>query len=408
MAFRQQDTVKNAKLVQTFEGLEKSLSELEVRNAELRLRAATQLQRLESEGRPTEDLDKDLNKAKKELSSVQAKNAVQAKHLKKQRALLAAQTEESLKLKAELDRVRNACVALQRENLELADNPLIKWMKRSLQNMEQSYGDIVVKIQETQNSQEGMIDRLKPRLAELHGAAQVLWTETSEIASQREEAARLIGIGNARIAEFEQLTKELEEIREKAAFVLSEQDVHITEEKANHEKRVKEAKQIRKEYCQLVIELRCQNRSLHDRMKVADADVVTLREEQERLLESLMCYLLVFQDSTRISSEPAKEILAPLCLQAGVIRSKMPQEDPWQDEPEEEETEIPLYKKPYPSPDGIGMDSWMPKDSEEIEDANPGESAVPLYQNLPPMSKDKSSLSSSSSMRATSFSNLAM
>lgn len=390
MALQHQEAVKNAKLAHTFEGLEKSLGELEVRNAELRLRAGKQLERLQSNARPTNDLDKDLNKAKKELSVVQSKTAIQAKQVKKQRALLAAQAEESQKLKAELDKVRKACVALQRENLELSDNPLVVGMKKSLQNMEQCYGDIVVQIQETQKSQEGMIERLKPRLQELQEASQILWVETSAIASQREEAARLIGIGNARIAEFEQLLKELKEIKDRAALVLMEHDVEIKEEKANHEKRVKEAKLIRKDYGQLVTELRQQNHSLHDRLKVADTDVTTLREEQEQLLESLMGYLLVFQDSDRLSSVPAKEILAPLCLQADLFRSKMPQQagqdDVYQDEPEEPEGEIPLYRKPYPSPDGAEMDTWMPKEEPaESDDPKPGDTSVPLYQNMPPM-----------------------
>jgi len=387
MAFRQhQEAVKNAKLVQTFEGLEQSLGDLEVRNAELRYRAQAQLARLESEGRPTDDLDKDLNRVKRELSTVQGKNAVQAKQLKKQRSLLVAQTEETTKLKAELDRVRKACVMLQRENLELSDNPLVVGMKKQLLNMEKSYGHIVVQIEETQKSQEGMIDRLKPRLQELHDAAQILWTETSAIASQREEAARLIAIGNAKIAEFEQLLKELGEVRDRAAFVMMEQDVEIKEVRESHEKRVKEAKHIRKDYCQLVTEMTCQNRSLHARCKRADEDVASLREEQERLLESLMCYLLVFQDSNRISSDPAKEILAPLCHKAVEIRSKMPQEDMWQDEPSTDEEDIPLCRKPYPSQDGGEMDTWMPKeDPVEEFDPEPNVSSVPLYQNMPPM-----------------------
>lgn len=390
MAFRQQqEAVRNAKLAQNFDGLEESLRQLEVRNAELRLKAQSQLLRLQSEGRPSDDLDRDLNKAKKELSTTQTKNATQAKQLKKQRALFVAQTEESNKLKAELDKVRTACVMLQRENLELADNPLVVKMKKMLSNMEQSYGNIVTQTKETQQSQEGMIDRLKPQLQELSDVAQVLWKETSAIASNREEAARLIAIGNARIAEFEQLLKELKDVRDQAAFLLMEQEAEIKEERANHEKRVKEAKQIRKDYCQLVNEFTLQKRGLHERGKKADDDVKILREEQERLLESLMGYLLVCQESGRITSEPAKEILIPLCHQADELRAKMPQEDIWEDEVEEEEEEefeIPLSKKPYPSPDGMEMDTWMPKqDPVASSNPRPVDSSVPLYQNVPPM-----------------------
>merc|ERR1712224_1161544 len=169
---------------------------------------------------------------------------------------------------------------------------------------------------------------------------------------------------------------------------MGEQEVEIKEERANHEKQVKEAKQIRKDYCQLVKELSLQNRGLHARTKRAEEDAVSLREEQERLLESLMWYLLYFQDSNRISSMPAKEILTPLCLQADDIRAKMPQVDVWQDESEEEEEEVPLCRRPYPSPDGGEMDSWMPKE-DPVEKSDPvpvdGKSSVPLYQNLPPM-----------------------
>merc|ERR1719161_3113032 len=112
--------------------------------------------------------------------------------------------------------------------------------------MEQCYGDIVVQVQDTQQSQEGMIDRLKPQLQVLEDQSQVLWKETSAIASQREAAARLIGIGNARIAEFQQLLKELGSIRDQAALVLMEHDAEMKQEKENHDKRVREAKQARK------------------------------------------------------------------------------------------------------------------------------------------------------------------
>merc|ERR1719387_2539615 len=230
-------------------------------------------------------------------------------------------------------------------------------MKKQLLKMERGYGDIVVQVKETQKSQDGMIDRLRPRLQELHDAAQILWTETSAIASQREEAARLIAIGNARIAEFEQLLKDLGEVRDQSAFVLMEHDVDIKAETANQEKRVKEAKQIRKDYCQLINEVRCQHQGLQGRKKKAEEDVKILREEQERLLESLMGYLLVFQESDRITSEPAMEILAPLCFKASELRSQMPQEDVWQDEDDEEsEGEVPLCRRPYPSPDGGMME----------------------------------------------------
>merc|ERR1712216_324140 len=144
-------------------------------------------------------------------------------------------------------------------------------------------------------------------------------------------------------------------------------------------------------------------------MEKADADVVILREEQERLLESLMFYLLYYQDANKISSDPCKEILAPLCIQAGKIRAKMPQAPMWQDESDdsEEEGELPLHKKPYPSVDGTEMDSWMPKDDEgekepsEVSFQDPeaagsvagsaAGSSVPLYQNMPSMTVDHSS-----------------
>eukprot|EP00746_Dinoflagellata_sp_MGD_P161003 gnl/MRDRNA2_/MRDRNA2_88010_c0_seq1.p1 gnl/MRDRNA2_/MRDRNA2_88010_c0~~gnl/MRDRNA2_/MRDRNA2_88010_c0_seq1.p1 ORF type:complete len:405 (-),score=118.51 gnl/MRDRNA2_/MRDRNA2_88010_c0_seq1:15-1229(-) len=400
---QKQEAAKHAKLAQTFEGLEETLRDLEVRNAELRMRAQSQLLRLESQGRPADDLDKELNKTKREVNEVQRKNAVQGKQLKKQRAVLISQTQETNNLKAELEKVRKACVMLQRENLELADNPLVVGMKKQLMNMERGYGDIVVQVRETQKSQEGMIDRLKPRLQELHDAAQILWTETSAIASQREEAARLIAIGNARISEFEQLLKDLGEVRDQSAFVLMEHDVDIKAESANQEKRVKEAKQLRKDYCQLINEFRCQNHGLHERKKKAEKDVKTLREEQERLLESLMGYLLVFQESERITSVPAKEILAPLCFKASELRSQMPQEDIWQDEDDdEEEGEVPLCRRPYPSPDGGMMDTWMPKD-EPVESMNsePVSSSDPLYQNMPPMLAQKP-------MLAAHFSSLAL
>merc|ERR1712216_551036 len=130
-------------------------------------------------------------------------------------------------------------------------------------------------------------------------------------------------------------------------------------------------------------------------MEKADADVVILREEQERLLESLMFYLLYYQDANKISSDPCKEILAPLCIQAGKIRAKMPQAPMWQDESDdsEEEGELPLHKKPYPSVDGTEMDSWMPQDDEAAGSVagSAAGSSVPLYQNMPSMTADHSS-----------------
>merc|ERR1712224_508764 len=84
---------------------------------------------------------------------------------------------------------------------------------------------------------------------------------------------------------------------------------------------------------------------------------------------------------------PAKEILIPLCHQADEIRAKMPQEDIWQDETEEEdEEEIPLWRKPYPSQDGVEMDSWMPKeDPVKSSDTTQPDSSVLLYQDVPEM-----------------------
>lgn len=363
-----------------FEDLEKSLHALKERNGALRQHAQHQKRRLLMESRPPHEMLRDLNTFKKQLGAIQTKNKQQTQKVKKQNSELVTLNQDCLCLKGELDAVRKACVLLQRENIGLTDNPAIVEMRHKLNTMDRTYTDIVQGVEKTHQAQEGRIDELRPQLAELHSQALVLWETTSEIAANREEAARLIHIGNSRIAGLQEIIAKLRDLNESAETTLA---MHKEEHKKAveaQEKRIANAKDMWKTYCRLLGELRCQNESLRTRYQTADEEAKTLRAEQESLLESLMAYLLVCQDAGRISSVPATEILKPLCTKAGMIRATQPPEPApgMTDDDEWVPRETPLHLRPYPSPDA--------QEFEDPEDKAP-EPLFPLGKDVPQLGR---------------------
>lgn len=304
-----------------------------------------------------------MKKLERAYDSLANKSRREHALLKTRTATMEVALAESKRAKKDCETMMGVTVAVQKENVNLVMNPLVKVLQKKLKDLALRYKVIVDKMKVANEEQEERVVVLTERLTGLDTSVDELWRTTTELVQQRQDAAKLIKSGKEKIQEFrelhDQLTDQLHKMRSKVDEAVKQCNATMDKLKSDGER----VEAMKKEYRSILENLVGQNKMWQMRYKedvgrlesekeTLASETEQFRSENKALVESLMSYLLLHQTKSKLGEcERAKEILEPLCNEAERYRKKNP--PPEYDEkplaPEPKNGERPLHERRYPS-----------------------------------------------------------
>ncbi|CAD7922770.1 unnamed protein product [Amoebophrya sp. A25] len=267
--------------------------------------------------------------------------------------------EEEMFLKQamkEIETLRQVTVELQRMNLELHESPQMKLIEQKLYKFQKELTKRTKALNDQNDAQEEAVKEIWVRVEAVNKKVDGLTSMTESLNQDRNEAGVLLKVGKERIKEckvtiqklaqdFQVLKQNSEDAERKYQKLLKRQDEESNKVAA-----------LQRVYREVLEELVGNNKWYKRVNKDLETENAQLKSENTELLESLMAYLMLNQQSSMLKGR-AKQALDPLTVTAEKKRVPPPLDNKKEnaDEGHDDPDHNSISRTPYPIHEPIDL-----------------------------------------------------
>ncbi len=277
--------------------------------------------------------------------------------------------EEMFRKQAFLDIecLREVTVELQKINLELTESPQIKIIEQKLYKFQRGLASTSKVLAEQNGRHSTELAEVWERVDQVYSRVEELHEMTGKLKEERAEAGKLLKVGKQRIKECKDTLKMLQEqfAKLKARSQDTTKNYQVLLRRQDEESAKMSSMKVK--YKEILEEVVSNNKWYKRQNEELSKENEVLKKENDELVESLMAYLMLNQQSGNIKGSKAGKALKPLAKMAENKRVPEPVHKRQEDEEDEDDhLKKSLAWKDYPLPEPVELP--QPPDPEYRDD----------------------------------------